>query len=230
MEDFKIHSKFSHLEKGISPIRICLDVNDEKGNEDEFVKKFKENADTPYKGADLSGKLVSHVMSPVNSRNKYSENYYVCDGVVAVGVDRTTGENISFLTHENPNYTMTDEIESFDKKLTEKLEEIKSLSKNNSIDVVSFGGSKDFNKEDDVQFEESMQKISEVCYKVLGFYPTVAQGPKHKGVGYRNVYFDTENRRLYMYSPVLKSEKQKEDFKLPEMKERMDDIKEELNQ
>src|SRR3989338_5814888 len=48
------------------------------------------------------------VISPINEKDKYSEGYFICLGIIAVGRDRE-GKNISLLAHLEPDRTFIDE-------------------------------------------------------------------------------------------------------------------------
>lgn len=69
------------------------------------------------------------VISHTNSRNKYSNKYYNCTGLVVIGRDRETGENISFLTHQDPLYFLvTEQKEKFIVAISDILLELKERS------------------------------------------------------------------------------------------------------
>ncbi|OGM98048.1 MAG: hypothetical protein A2915_01325 [Candidatus Yanofskybacteria bacterium RIFCSPLOWO2_01_FULL_41_34] len=45
---------------------------------------------------------------------------------------------------------------------------------------------------------ESIQLLSEQAQNILGFEPVVMTGPKTRRGGYDNVFYDNNNRRLYI--------------------------------
>jgi hypothetical protein len=219
MEKFKSENLLKereYLKPGIKAIVACLGTGQEKGipealtpNDIEFINIDTDPKDVLEKG--FSGEYIkphwAYVMSPVDSAHKFSMRYVDCTGIIAVGVDSKTGENISFLTHQNPNYIMF-ENENFLKDLDNRLEEIKSRCEEGTVDVVIFGGRfsnvkekidepnhpiHGFNKD---LYIGSIDIVAKEIKDKLGFSPTVISGPKFNP-GQDQVVFDTIERRMY---------------------------------
>jgi hypothetical protein len=69
------------------------------------------------------------VISNINTQNKYSNRYYNCTGIVVIGKDKETGENISFLTHQDPLYFLVEgQREKFTVATQEVLLDLKERS------------------------------------------------------------------------------------------------------
>lgn len=135
-----------------------------------------------------------YVMSPIDNADKNSEHFYACTGLVVVGKSLKEAGNISFLTHQTPD--SVDKL--FSGALEEQLINIKKESKDKTIDAIVFGGgetSNDFHKKN---YKTSIKFLGEEVKKILGFEPIVFNGPKIIN-DQDKVYFDNENRRLYLY-------------------------------
>lgn len=168
----------------------------------------------------------TYVISALDSLNKESRNYADCTGIVAVGVDKETGKNISFLTHQDGKKILTadgplKEVQKqFTADLRASLSELKDRSKEGSIDGVIFGGWAEgfgggFYPYSAEEYKRSVQLIGNLFEEVLQIDPDVAIGPNaeptRSGYDERDneiikdfdiqVVFDTINRRLYMVRP-----------------------------
>jgi len=186
------------------------------GNNDETWTRLKQK----------SAGRETYVISALDSFNKESRNYADCTGIVAVGVDKETGENISFLTHQDGKKILTADgplkevHEQFIADLRASLSELKDRSKTGSIDLVIFGGWAEgfgggFYPYSAEEYKRSVQMIGNLCEEVLQIDPDVAIGPNAEPTrdGYDEhgngtirdfdvqVVFDTINRRLYMVRP-----------------------------
>ncbi|MFH1608539.1 MAG: hypothetical protein ABH951_00775, partial [Patescibacteria group bacterium] len=106
--------KSEHLKEGIPPIRGCVcDKNnldeqtqyylDDFKKDAEFINFYSKKDELLEKNLQNAGK-ETYVISSIDNKNKYSLEYYDCTGVVAIGVDKETGENVSFLSHQNPAF------------------------------------------------------------------------------------------------------------------------------
>lgn len=159
-------------------------------------------------GMKHGGDVGSYTISPVDTKDKYSEGYFVCLGTVAVGKNEA-GEDISFMSHQNPGATFGTEIEErFKVEFAESLSTLKNQSKEGSIDVVFFGGQHPlFDSPITTEhywdaYEESMGKMRDTVFSVLNLEPTIITGPKTEEdeaeYGETNAYFSTHDRRLYV--------------------------------
>lgn len=232
--------KNEHLKEGIKPIiggvydRHNLDRDTEY-----FLDNFKREAEFVNFGAGeknlkenrmLNSGKDTYVISPCDSKNKYSLSYLDCTGVVVVGLDKETGKNVSFLSHQNPESFLNDEEvrSKFKKDLLSDLDTMYSRCLPNTIDIVVFGGKKEtdlpipddnfkigFDNIDEFMkgpyddYAKSLRFLNFVISQKVGFSPVAMIGPSdnfktpYHGL---SVYFDNENRRLYMLRPKQESE------------------------
>ena len=145
---------------------------------------------------------TSYFISEANEKDKYSKRYNNCTGVVVVGEEKNSKKQISFLSHQNPRVFLGYGKNKFIKDLKESIKEIKDKTKEGSVAVSVFGGNKGNN-----QYKESIKLLGEVTTEELNFEPNVVTGPNLKSIeGSTRVYFDTQNRRLYIVRPHQESE------------------------
>lgn len=195
-----------------------------------------------------SGKLT-YVISECNNKNKYSHKYLNCTGVVVVGVDKETGKNISLLSHQNPEAFFKNKIvkENFTKDLIEDLDNLINKCIPGTIDAVILGGNEeeisdpDFDENfrfgiDDVEilmrdrydsYQDSIKGLNFLISKKLNFTPTVISGPSDNfktSDHSLSVYFDNENRRLYLVRPEQHS-RNNESFEASQVENQIDLIK-----
>lgn len=214
--------KSEHLKEDVQPIIACTmsDVEFEESLND-FVEQFGDSTETVnVKYGEGGNELVKQgfkiieyglsVISPIDDRNKMSFEYANCIGVVAVGVDKETGKNISFQTHQNLR-SFGQFKKSTIRDLVGSLNKLKSKCVEETIDIVIVGGCyttkviemngrtrRDTSGQDD--YAESINFISEQVKSVFGFEPVVLSGPKMFN-GTEKIFFDNENRRLYSIRP-----------------------------
>ena len=141
----------------------------------------------------------AYMISPCDNKDKYSEVYFDCSGVVVAGESRESeNTQISILTHQDPKQFLEKDKERFVNDFRKSLSVIKKGSKETSINALVFGGS-----EGDENYIKSIKLLGEIIKDELGFEPLVATGPNIKtGKGSTGVYFDTQNRRLYIVRPA----------------------------
>lgn len=210
-----------HLRKGVLPIRACtgsihdfpdtylarniVDYFDEKILlEDPDGKKW---LTVDYHGSELwfskakikNGGKHSYVISPIDGRNKLSHKYANCTGVVAVGVDKKTGKEISFLSHQDPVYFLEEKErgEKFGQDLKRALQRLLRRSHKNTVDIVVFGGNMVFEKDDCREYRKSIEFLDDVIYSATKMHPVVISGPK-KFFGPETAAFNTEKRQLIL--------------------------------
>ncbi len=208
-------NNFEHLKEPSDRIVACIGEPNSFG-EDFLELKRATVTDNPAVNVDF---IEEHVFSKVDSSNKYSEGYIMCTGVVAVGRDKNTGENISFVSHQYPGSFLFTGKEKFEEELVDRLQELLLKSEEGTIDVVIVGGSYDPNFEDTNglkndsftnKYVPSIKFLSRVVKDVFGFDPSVIVGPKiirqepprHFG-NTDDIYFDNKNRRLYIVRDFL---------------------------
>ena len=147
-----------------------------------------------------------HVISPIDETCKVSFRYAECTGVVAVGIDRETSRNVSFLSHQNPNYFQWYDDDMFEESLCIRLEELRERCVPDTIDLMVFGGryvnAKGCSQEHKVcqllreEYLSAISMLSGHVSRILGFVPAVV-GPKFDEC-FEFVAFNTGVRRLYV--------------------------------
>jgi hypothetical protein len=156
----------------------------------------------------------SYMISGVDDLNKFSSEFKNCTGLVVVGRDRRTGKNISFMSHQNPMYFLDFKegedlghgATDFLKDLSIRLENLKHHAMEGTVDAVIVGGNyfNDGLKNADLyrdNYKRSIKFVSKLVSETFGFEPVVVAGPKTNratGGAIDNVFFDDENRRLYL--------------------------------
>ena len=119
--------KFNHLESPASKITICLETY--SGPYYKF--KLPENVETLKKYAEdicwLSNPLYyrkhniksnnegTYAISEASEKDKYSEGYLNCTGLVMTGTDKETGDVISIVTHQQSDSTTLPDKDKFQK-------------------------------------------------------------------------------------------------------------------
>ena len=102
-EGINISKTEGHLNpdvKGAKPIMACIGVPEDFGQK-EREKMFPLNDiyNQDIFNVDFENGNVGFFISPIEKdfSNKFSRGYFDCTGLVVVGVDKETGQNISFL-------------------------------------------------------------------------------------------------------------------------------------
>ena len=241
--------KNDHLKDGIKPIINGIYDNNNLDKETRlFIQNFEKDAEYvnySYRKHDIEKNSMynsgdsTYVISLCNEKNKYSLNYFNCTGVVAVGISKITGKNVSFLSHQDPDFFINNKSETrlnFKKDIDKDFDYLISQCVPGSIDVVVFGGNKEDvyknSPEDDnfrigiddmdellkCQFDEynkSIKYLNCIVKQKMGFSPIVISGPndnfKTRDHSLK-VYFDNENRRLYMLKPKQEESNNNESF------------------
>lgn len=226
-------SKFEYLRSDIKPIMACVgkpsdfkdypgptavfDYDNLDGDNPDFDKSNSNNAqhvdyfgdpkELNKEGFSNQGKY-SYVISVINNQDKFSNKFKNCTGLLVAGQDKNTGENISFLSHEDPDYFLSSEEsrQKFMSDLRKRLEEMKGRSADGTIDARIVGGNYFIDKYSLDKFTKHYLKSIEVLTsevsEALGFEPVVVMGPKTIK-GQDDVFYDNEHRRLYIMRPVV---------------------------
>jgi hypothetical protein len=215
--EYKNTLKSEHLSKGVKPIMICVDTADNRAafEKKDFRAEMKNALNVNFFGypEDLDDEDIknagigTYAVSPVNERNKFSRGYCECTGVIVSGVDKETGKNISFLSHQDPNDLLTGHPEKFSADIRSQLLEIKNKCEEGTIDAVIMGGNyitkkgnKKALKSTRENYDHVISALSEEIKSALGFEPVVIVGPKNVP-GDDHLYFDNDNRRLHIFRP-----------------------------
>lgn len=197
---------FTHLEGGVKPIIVSLnviyktDLETQNTISDIVIGGERIDYDTSikYRNENNIAHFDQHeyVISAVNENNKYSENYYRCLGLFAIGTHAKTGKNISLLMHEDPYFTSNDilapERENFLLDLQMRLKQLKEICKPKTIDAIMYGGNQ-YNLQN---YPDSLKDIADASKLELGFTPTIVVEPSGDWLP-TCVYCDTANRRMY---------------------------------
>jgi hypothetical protein len=207
--------KSEHLNEGVKPVIGGIYDRIEMTDKDrDFFKDFKNNAEfidfkikpeQAIKNKLYNKGMKTYVISQINKENKYSKEYFDCTAVYATGIDIDTGENISFLSHQNPEQFLKNNNISVSLKedLNKSLNELIRRSKPGSIDAVVLGGNKDNQNSNSIsdadmnkmnpqqimdymdqqntnpfdKYRKSINYLSKIIFEKLNFYPTVISGP-----------------------------------------------------
>jgi hypothetical protein len=209
-----------HLSEPKEPIIACIGtgasyLNEKRKSEFNMKADDKETLFVDFRGdeqnlAELhiaSHEEQSYMISSLDGKNKRSEEYVNCTGVAAVGREKISGENISFLSHQCPKWFLLSDKnkEIFLSGLEKILSEIKERCQKGTIDTVIFGGNyvagDSMNSEYTKQrYIESIETLSKAITDVLGFQPVVITEPKPFS-GEDDVIFETNTRRLFLRRP-----------------------------
>ncbi len=205
-----------HLIKGISPIMACVG----EGTVEDFEKGIPDKSTPNIHNIDFYGEShelqksgfkndvrESYVISPVDHFSKYSKKFYDCTGLVVAGKEKASGENISFMSHQNPNYFLRKKDEKFSSDLIKQIQLIKSNCESGTIDAVAVGGKyvklKGFFEPyttPDTYIKEYMKSIrflQDIVKRELGFELLIITGPKTMP-GADCIFYDNTHRKLYL--------------------------------
>jgi hypothetical protein len=173
----------------------------------------------------------TYVISTISNRDKFSRNFYNCTGLVVVGVDKKTGKEISFISHQEPGVilNMGGVGYLFKADLSDSLIEMRDRCVSGSVDISIVGGQFiDTNEYRGYRgkdiYEGIIELLTEEVLEVFKFSPHVAVGPKIIA-GRDDVYFDTKERRLYVIRPHGISPEENQSF----MPEDLPKVEETLN-
>lgn len=150
-----------------------------------------------------------YTISMLDSLNKYSLNYFNCTWIVAIWTSKKNWKNLSFLTHQDPKYFLSDEESiynewdtrafSFKKYLRRKLKELKDESVEWTIDIIILWWNNNDNFE---EYKKSITFLSEVVYNIIWINPVVVWWPSVNEIEdsiEKWIFVDTKNRRVYYY-------------------------------
>jgi len=210
------------LREGVHPIVACIGSKKDFDDQLSEIKSRARNPDTKNvnysdfainntKNGFKHAGFETYVISPIDSSNKWSTGFYDCTGIVAVGIDKETGKEISFMSHQDPKLFLKKHKDVFINDMLERLKDLNNRSEYQTIDITIFGGNFLFPgtegiDENDKSLMEnylySINLLSKIIKLELGFNPDIISGPKTV----RNcdtAYFDNDNRRLYLVKPRI---------------------------
>lgn len=212
----KIIQERVNLREDIMPISSQLE---DYGTENEEMEDLREQTEDNINNVDLDNGdldalkengfkndgLDSYLISPISERDWYSDHYFNCTAVVAIGRDASTGKEISFLSHQDPNYFIdgeSDKIEKFSRELSNSLKDLKARSEKDTVEVLFLGGN--FNathKDKDYKhdhYKQSIVKLRQIVQETLGFDPKVLAGPNNNIGSETVVIIETQKRKVWI--------------------------------
>lgn len=208
-EEEPITSKPEHLAKGFKPIMACVVTKAEDREpltEVEEISRTGLNADYSAQPGVLEKKGFktaghgTYAISPIDGESKFTKDLRNCTSLVAVGKEKGTGDEISFITHQTPADFLREKKDKFSKDIIKQLSDLKKRCEEGSIDVVIAGGNIRFEYQNIIDdYVNSVKKLGEATQEALGFDPMVVSGPKEDYDD--SIYFDTAERRLYVVRP-----------------------------
>ena len=227
----KLNTHYEHLDKGIKPIITCIGTPEDFGRIPgkpfgHFDERLKNNNVTNVAYFHqvpgftdenvLNEKDKNYVISKVDNTNKFSEEILECTSVIIAGVDKETGENISFLSHQNPNDFLFRKRGEFIQDFEKKLEEIRVRCKKGTVDAIILGGNyMDVISENSPNGEtlseiyvDSINLLSQEIEKFFKFKPEIINGPKFKLGEQDDIFYDNKKRRVYFMRPEVNSNTQ----------------------
>lgn len=185
----------------IDPEQVPIEENFNERLNNVYNVNYSSFPDDLKKRDFLNAGWNTYVLSVVDNNNKFSEGFFDCTGLIVAGIDKETGKNISFLSHQDPKEFLLEKKKDFIKHLEQRLADIKNRCVLGTIDAVIVGGkylagnnSKGVSNKK--IYLDSIELLSLEIKKTLGFEPVVINGPK-KISGKDDIYYDNENRRLY---------------------------------
>ncbi len=177
-----------------------FDMDYPRSEDGDIVDYYGYPQDLRDQGMKIPDRLT-YVISSVNSRNKFSRGFKNCTSLIVAGIDKQTGENISILTHQDPEKFLEKYREGFDKDLSESLANLQNRSVPGTVDAVITGGNYRSSDEESMRhYTESIQTLSQQVKNRFGFSPLVIAGPKIVQGG-DTIFYQTPTRRLYLIRP-----------------------------
>src|SRR3989344_6236427 len=206
-----LHSE--HLHEDVIPIRAALidssipldpqtkDTISAIKKKGDFVNYYEDNAEI-LKKANIQGSIEKkgergYVVSEINSRDKYSEAYRFCMGIVIVGKKKNSTENISFISHQDPPQLSFPSL-GFGQALSGQIKNILEQCEPGTIDAVIIGGAvKKGKTQSEEQYKDSIKFFNNLVSPILGFEPVVLTGANYEK-GTMEIYFKNDKRQLYL--------------------------------
>ena len=196
-----------HLLEGIKPIEVQFGEPPEEDEETEY----KENEEPVWidfeAGPDPEDDTVRHdgpntyLISPITERDMFSDKNIDCTAVLGIGRDDESGKAISFISHQNPAYFLSEQgKEKFMNDLVHTMQELKDQSTPHTIEVVILGGkydSKNASAKNSTEYKESVTMLRELIRKVFGYDPLVLVGPKLSEGG-TDIHVMTQERKIWV--------------------------------
>lgn len=251
-KSYNIYPGYEHLKSNVKPIMACVgtkwDFEKDPGPTRVFnwyggVDSYSDLNNSMNRNVDYYGDSAvlqlrefknpepfSYVISPVDNKDKFSSTFRNCTGVLVAGVDKITGENISFLSHQDPVYFLknNENTNKLAGDLIERMSELKARCEDGTVDAIVLGGNF-FDEEHlagrkfDDDYIESVKLLSSKIEGVFGFNPVIITGPKTI-TGDDNVFYDNKNRRIYLVRPRV-GDKTTDSYVIGRMNEKIEEWK-----
>ena len=147
----------------------------------------------------------TYKISAIDERSKYTDKLRDCTSVIAVGVNKSTGKNISFISHQDPeNILKNKDVQNkFIQDLNTRLDEFVSLCDSETVDINILGGNKNINYKEQMsavdfdkispqeaysfydyqefgpyeRYRRSIKFLNKIIFGKLHKYPFVVLGP-----------------------------------------------------
>lgn len=214
----KIIQERVRLREDITPISLQLE---DYGTENEELEHLRGQIEDDVNNVDLeNGNLGalekngfrhsgagSYLISPIGEGIWHSDRYFNCTGVVAIGRDKNTDREISFLSHQDPRYFIdggTNKIEKFSQELRNSLEELKARSQKDTIEVLLLGGNYNTTAAETEggyqhrHYKQSIEKLRQIVQETLEFDPKVLTGPNNNVGSETAVLVETQKRKVWI--------------------------------
>jgi len=210
-EELKLREDIPSIEKQLS--RVDRE-NEELQIIQEDIEEMEDNHWIDFEGGDLDkmeengfkhGGPDSYLISPISEKNWTSDHYFNCTAVIGIGRDINTEKEISFMTHQKPEYFVDgtpEQLENFARELSDSLKELKEKSQENTIEITLSGGnfSKTYSGDDfqNHHYQESIKKINQIVKDSLGFNSKVIAGPNNNVGSETVVTVETQKRKIWI--------------------------------
>jgi hypothetical protein len=214
----KVIQEQAPLRKDIVPATVqILDWRDDHDNLEDIREGIKDDVnyvDFDNGNLDVLGErgfkhdgFRSYLISPIGEENWYSDHYFNCTAVVAMGKDIKSGEEISFLSHQDPVYFIDggdEKTEKFSQDLSGLLKELEFRSEKDTIEVFLLGGNYNSNPDkkkgeyEHRHYKESIIKLEQIVQDSLGFDPKVLAGPNNHVGSETIVTVETQKRKVWI--------------------------------
>ena len=145
----------------------------------------------------------SYVISPISKQNLFSNKYINCTGALGIGQDKISGEQVAFISHQDPEFLLHKGTEASAKFLTDMkatLNDLVTRSEENTVEVVLFGGNDDPMdpaSKKTVDYKKSIEMLKRSVQDVLGYEPVIIDGPNHLA-GAIDITVSVKERKIFI--------------------------------
>ena len=149
--------------------------------------------------------ISSYLISPISERDWFSDHYFDCTAAVVIGRDANTGREISFLSHQDPNYFVDGgeaKAKKFSQEMSDSLEELKARSEEGTVEVSFLGGNFSTTTQDEKyqhhHYKKSIETLRQIVQDSLGFDPRVLTGPNNNIGSETVITVETQKRKAWV--------------------------------